>query len=619
MPNFTLYSPNARSVELRLYREAQGGVPEHRYNLEVAGNGWWRLHLYCDLTGWYYTFRVQTANGWQSETPGPWAKAVGINGARGAIVDLATTHPEGWDADRRPPLCASPIIYELHHRDFSISHTSGIRHKGRYLALTEHGTHTADHLATGIDHLVELGITHVQLLPSFDFSSIDETEARVPHYNWGYDPQNYNVPEGSYATDAADPAVRIREFKTMIVALHKAGIRVVLDVVYNHVANVATSPLECSAPGLYFRTWDDGATLSNGSGCGNETASEREAMRQFIVESVAYWAEEYHIDGFRFDLMALHDIQTMKAIRRRLHSIDPTICIYGEGWRADASPLSEKKAASKANAAHLPGLAFFGDELRDALRGPFGDDSMGGFLLGDTSCVNAVKFGIVGATPHPQVSLAHLRPWTKHAGQMIAYTSCHDDLCLYDRLRAVRPDITEDEAERLSILAHTAILTSQATPFIFSGEELLRTKRGVRNSYRSSDMINAIDWRNKGKHYNLFTCLRKLIQLRRQHPIFQLPTVHSVQRHLRFLNTKDAATVAFIIDIPSSTAERWKNVVVVLNAERCPQKISLPLNRYTLFLKGSQCSLSGIETLHTSTLEIPPQSALVAAVVKTRK
>lgn len=614
MPKFTLYSPNARSVELRLYREAQGGAPEHRYNLEVAGNGWWRLHLYCDLMGWYYTYRVQTADGWQRETPGPWATAVGVNGARGAIIDLEATNPEGWEADCRPPLCASPIIYELHHRDFSISHTSGIHHKGRYLALTESGTRTADNLATGIDHLTELGITHVQLLPSFDFSSIDETEARVPHYNWGYDPQNYNVPEGSYATDAVNPSVRIREFKMMVAALHKAGIRVVLDVVYNHVASVAASPLECAAPGIYFRRWPDG-TLANGSGCGNETASEHEAMRRFIVESVAYWAEEYHIDGFRFDLMALHDIATMKAVCRRLHAIDPTICVYGEGWAAAPSPLPARQAASKANMAKLPAIAAFGDELRDGLRGPFADDKLGGFLLGNAQAISAVKRGIVGATNHPQLADIHPPHWAKRPAQMLSYVSCHDDLCLYDRLLSASPTLSTDEAERLSLLAHTAVLTAQATPFIFSGEELLRSKRGVRNSYNSSDMINAIDWRGKSLHYQLFTALRRLIHLRRQHPLFQLPTAKAVAARLRFLDVGNHVAVAFTIDAPPSIGDSWKQAVVVLNADERPLHLALPLNRYTLYLKSFQSSLSGLTTLHTDTLEVPPHSPLIAAVV----
>ena len=609
---FALWSPDALSVELLLYRLGQGGAPAMRYNLETAGNGWWQLNVYRDLNGWFYTYRVLMASGWLPETPGPDATAVGVNGERAAIIDLSATNPDGWECDQRPPMAPRPIIYELHHRDYSISHSSGNHHKGHYLALTERTTHSPEGLSTGIDHLVELGITHVQLLPSFDFSSIDEGQPRVPHYNWGYDPQNYNVPEGSYATDAEHPMTRIREFKQMVQALHRVGIRVVLDVVYNHVASVEHSAFQRTAPRQYFRYAADGS-LANGSGCGNETASERAAMRQFMVESVAYWASEYHIDGFRFDLMALHDKATMKAIAERLATIDPTIFIYGEGWAAAPPMLPKSQSMTKQNVHCVKGIAAFGDEMRDALRGPIFDDAVGGFLMGNTQCIDLLKLGIVGAIAHPQLEHIKHRAWATQPTQMLAYVSCHDDLCLYDRLCATHPNISDEEAQRLSLLAHTAVLTSQGVPFLFAGEEMLRTKRGVRNSYRSPDMVNAIDWRNKSQRFGMYTYLRKLIAVRKQCGLFQLGTATAVRRQLRFLDVGAHCAVAYVIRARSK--QRWRGVLVILNAEHQTISVEVPRADYQVIAKAGVVNPDGLFSLSASRVEVPAQSAFIAAFI----
>ena len=606
---FKMWSPVAISVELRLYSEGVGGKVVARYNLEVAGEGWWRLNVYQDLKGLFYTYRVQTPEGWLDETPGVFATAVGVNGMRAAVVDLDATNPDGWEADKRPPVC-SPVIYELHHRDFSISHSSGVAHKGRFLALTERGTRSPEGLPTGIDHLVELGVTHVQLLPSFDFSSIDETQKNVPHYNWGYDPQNYNVPEGSYATDANTPEVRIKEFKQMVKALHDAGLRVILDVVYNHVASVSNSAFERTVPDYYFRRRNNGE-LANGSGCGNETASEQPMMRQFIVESVAFWAKEYHIDGFRFDLMALHDRQTMQAVVDRLHEIDASICVYGEGWAAEAPQLPAAQCMTKKNIHKVKGLAAFGDELRDALRGPFYDDTQGGFLFGNRSTLPLLKLGLAGMVYYPELGNSGHSAWAKSPLQVLSYVSCHDDLCLVDRLRAVSPQLSDEEVARLSLLAHTAVLTAQGTPFLFAGEELLRQKRGVRNSYRSVDTVNAIDWRGKARHFGVFTYLRRLIEMRKAHPAFRLTTAAQVKKHLHFLDVGDACTVAFTLN-GKAVCDAWGRIVVVLNAERRVVNVCVPEGDYTIVCRDGRVHLRNREHEVRTAFSVPPQSALIA-------
>ena len=604
----------AISVELRLYAEGVGGEAVARYNLEVAGEGWWRLNVYKDLKGFFYTYRVQTQEGWLEETPGVFATAVGVNGMRAAVVDLEATNPDGWEADKRPPVCP-PVIYELHHRDYSISHSSGVRNKGHFLALTERGTRSPEGLATGIDHLVELGVTHVQLLPSFDFSSIDETQKNVPHYNWGYDPQNYNVPEGSYATDATAPEVRIREFKQLVKALHDAGLRVVLDVVYNHVvynhvASVANSAFERTAPGYFFRHRKDG-TLANGSGCGNETASEQPMMRHFIVESVAFWAKEYHIDGFRFDLMALHDRVTMQAVVRRLREIDSSICVYGEGWAAETPQLPPTQCMVKGNIHKVKGLAAFGDELRDALRGPFYDDTKGGFLFGNCDALPFLKLGIAGMVSYSELGSLEPSAWAKHPSQVISYVSCHDDLCLCDRLRAVAPSLTDDAVARLSMLAHTAVLTAQGTPFLFAGEELLRQKRGVRNSYKSVDTVNAIDWRNKARHFAVFTYMRRLIEMRKAHPAFRMTTAEQVKKHLQFLEVGNACAVAFMLN-GKAVGDAWPRIVVVLNAELKEIEVSVPQGDYTIVCRDGRMLLGNREHEVRTAFSVPPQSALIA-------
>lgn len=613
---FSLWAPTADEVRLMLYNEGEGGHAYRTVSMEAGEEGVWHTTVAEDLLGKFYTFNVKTGDRWLGDTPGIFAKAVGVNGHRAAIIDLRSTDPEGWADDRRPPLrsAADVVIYEMHHRDFSISPASGIEHKGKFLALTEEGTRSPEGLATGIDHLRELGVTHVHLLPSYDYASIDETRLDENRYNWGYDPLNYNVPDGSYATDPYRPDVRIREFKQMVQALHQAGIRVILDVVYNHTFSIDGSNFERTAPGYFYRQRPDG-TYADASACGNETASNRPMMRKYIVESVLHWAREYHIDGFRFDLMGIHDIRTMNEVRAALTALDPSIIVYGEGWAAQAPQLPQDSLAMKANTYRMPGIAAFSDEMRDALRGPFNDNKQGAFLAGLPGGEESIKFGIVGAVQHPQVCNDSVNysqaPWAGEPTQMISYVSCHDDMCLVDRLRASIPGIKDDELARLDKLAQTAVFTSQGIPFIYAGEEVMRDKKGVHNSFQSPDSINAIDWSRKALHADVFAYYKGLIQLRKNHPAFRLGSAELVRRHLEFLPVEGKNLVAWRLK-EHAGGDKWEDIVVVLNSRREPARVTVPQGNYTIVCKDGAINEGGLAKVSGAELTVPAQSALIA-------
>lgn len=612
---FTLWAPTADEVRLMLYEAGEGGHAYETVSMERAEEGTWKTKVEKDLKGKFYTFNVKIGEKWQGDTPGINAKAVGVNGKRAAIIDLRETDPEGWAEDKRPPL-ASPadiIIYEVHHRDFSVHPSSGIEHKGKFLAMTETGTKNPGGMATGIDHLKELGVTHVHILPSYDYASVDETRLDENKYNWGYDPLNYNVPEGSYSTDPYRPEVRIREFKQMVQALHKAGIRVVLDVVYNHTFNTAESNFERTVPGYFYRQKPDG-TLADGSACGNETASNRPMMRKYMIESVLYWINEYHIDGFRFDLMGIHDIETMNEIRKAASAVDPTIFIYGEGWAASAPQMPEDSLAMKANTYKMPGIAAFSDEMRDALRGPFNNNEQGAFLAGLPGGEESIKFGIAGAVKHPQINNDSVNyskaPWAGQPTQMISYVSCHDDMCLVDRLKASVPGITPEELVRLDKLAQTAVFTSQGVPFIYAGEEVLRDKKGVHNSYQSPDSINAIDWDRKTLNADAFAYYKGLIQLRRNHPAFRLGDAELVRKHLEFLPVEGTNLVAYRLK-DHAGGDTWKDIIVVLNARREVASLSVPEGKYTVVCQNGLVNEKGLATIYGPSLKVAPQSAMI--------
>lgn len=597
-------SPDVKKVDVVISDNDSDTAQQLVKSMKRVGAGKWKLTVKNDLKGKYYVFSVYN-QAQPDHNPGVFAKAVGVNGKRGAIVDLKDTDPDGWADDVRPEL-KNPcdlIIYEMHHRDFSMDMSSGIKNKGKFLALTE---------PAAISHLRRLGVNAVHILPSFDFASIDESKPDVAQYNWGYDPLNYNVPEGSYSTNAADPKTRIREFKQMVQALHKAGIRVILDVVYNHTFDINGSNFQKTYPDYFFRKNAEGK-YSDGSGCGNETASDKELMREFMKESVAYWVNEYHIDGFRFDLMGVHDIETMNEIHDVVAQIDPTIYIYGEGWSAGSCAYPQDKLAIKANARQLNGIGAFSDEMRDALRGPFSDDTKGGFLAGVPGQEESIKFGIAGAISHPQIDMTKVNyskvPWTNEPSQMVAYVSCHDDMCLTDRLRSSIPYIGDDELIRLDLLAQTAVLTSQGVPFILSGEEMLRDKKGVHNSYRSPDSINRLDWNNLKRYPQVFDYYAGLISLRKQHPAFRMGSADEVRKNLCFLEAPEGV-VAYQLK-NNAGGDSWKNIIVVLNSQKTPQTVDVPENTYTMVVANGKVDTNGIGLLSGKTLTVAPQSALI--------
>lgn len=598
---FRLFAPdNAKTVKLRIYKAGHKGRPERTVKMERTAADTWTATVTGNLMGRFYTF--DTGRG---ECAGVFAKAVGVNGQRAAIIDMDKTDPAGWNDDRRP-VVKSPadlVIYEMHHRDYSIDASSGIANGGKFLALTD---------PKAIAHLKELGVNAVHILPSFDYASVDETRLSTPQYNWGYDPVNYNVPDGSYSTDPYKPETRIREFKQMVQALHKAGIRVILDVVYNHTFNIDGSNFQRTYPDYFYRKTADGK-YSDGSGCGNETASERDMMRRFMVESVLYWIDEYHIDGFRFDLMGCHDIETMNAIRKAVDKVDPTIFIYGEGWSAGSCALPKEQLGLKANMKAMPGIAAFSDELRDALRGPFSDDTKGAFLAGKPGEEESIKFGIAGAIEHPQVDMSKVNysteAWASQPTQMISYVSCHDDMCLTDRLRASIPGITTDELIRLDMLAQTAVLTSQGVPFILSGEEMLRDKKGVHNSYNSPDSINRLDWNNMELYPQVMDYYKNLTRLRRNHPAFRLGSADLVRRHLEFLPTQPGLVAFRLKDYAGR--DDWRNIIVILNAAKQQRKVAIPQGNYTIVCHEGKIDENGLSTFSGSEATVSAQSALI--------
>ena len=612
---FTLWAPTAEEVRVLLYDSGNEGSAYQTLSLEMGEDGIWNTSIKEDLKGKFYTFNVKVNGKWLGDTPGIMAKAVGVNGKRAAVIDLRSTDPEGWANDVRPLLkdYADIIVYEMHHRDFSLDSVSGIRNKGKFLALTELGTTTSQGEKTGIDHLKELGVTHVHILPSYDYASVDESKPDKAQYNWGYDPQNYNVPDGSYSTDPYKPDVRIKEFKQMVQALHKAGIRVVLDVVYNHTFNIEESNFERTVPGYFYRQTKDGKP-ANGSGCGNETASDRAMMRKYMVESVLYWINEYHIDGFRFDLMGIHDIETMNEIRAAVDKIDPSIFIYGEGWAASAPQLDQEELAMKANIYKMPRIAAFSDEMRDGLRGGWDDDRKGAFLIGQPGHEMSIKFGLVGAVKHPQVindSVNYSKePWALQPTQMISYVSCHDDMCLADRLKATMPDATDEERASLHKLAETFVFTSQGVPFIFAGDEMMRDKKGIHNSYNSPDSINTIDWRNKTIHHDVFDYVRELITLRKNHPAFRMGDADKVRQYMEFLPVEGSNLVAFILK-DNANGDSWKNIIVAFNSRKEPAKLSIPAGRYTIVCKDGKIKQSGMGQVSGNEIIVPARSAMI--------
>lgn len=618
---FRVWAPTAESIVLCLHTAPApagdaAGTPEVRIPLEKSTHGVWVYQTKEYLHGTYYTYLV-TADGATHETTDPYARACSANGARSMVVELSKTNPEGWDTDHGPALSrpTDAILYELHIRDLSMDASSGITHKGKFAGLSETGTRNKAGLSTGLDHLKELGITHIHLLPCFDYASVDETN---PSFNWGYDPANYNIPEGSYASDPSDGAVRIREMKEMVQALHAAGLGVIMDVVYNHTAAAADSHFNRLVPYYYYRMNPDG-TFANGSACGNETASERPMMRNFLIDSVAYWAKEYHIDGFRFDLMGLHDIDTMRAIRARLNEINPQLLMYGEGWVGGPSPLPENARAIKQNISRIPGVAAFNDNLRDAIKGSVFDAKEKGFVTGKKKLCEDIRFGICGCAPHPQLDLKNMRSadafWAASPAQCVNYVSAHDNYTLWDKLACSFRSGTKTLRIRMNKLAAAIYLTAQGIPFFQAGEEFLRSKPAADgsgfddNSYRSPDSVNALKWNELTKNRAVYEYYRGLIAFRKAHPALRMDTAQQVAAHLRFLPDVPENTVGFLLT-GHAGGDALKDICILFNPNRAAVQFYIPNGIWDIYaddaftgteplgqIKGENAVVEGVSCL----------------------
>lgn len=616
--SFKLWSPQAERVRVNLYDDGRTGKPFKTIDMSLDNStGVWSCSVPGQLYGKFYTFQIFQHGKWHDETPGIWAKAVGVNGRRAAIIDFKKTTPENWENDKGPEVrhFTDVVLYEMHHRDMSLHPSSGIANKGKFLALTEPGTTSPQGEKTGIDHLKELGVTHVHILPSYDYNSVDEANLPANQYNWGYDPQNYNVPEGSYSTNPSDPYARVREMKQMVKALHDAGIGVVMDVVYNHTAENDGSNLELTAPGYYYRHREDGS-WSDASGCGNETASDREQMANFIVNSVKYWAEEYHIDGFRFDLMAIHDIETMNNVASELRKINPGILLYGEGWTCGESPLPSVNRALKENVASMDRIAVFSDDIRDSIKGHYCDISDRGFVTGKRGCEETIKIGIVAATAHPQVDYRKGNnskfPYAKSPQEVINYVSCHDDYTLSDKLAFSMKDATVSERKRAARLAQTIVLTSQGVPLISAGEEVFRDKKGVGNSYCSPDSINAIDWDLKTINNGQFEYYRELIALRKAHPAFRMRSAGEIARNIVFDNTGIPNLISYSI-LNNANDDDWKEIKVVFNGNSEDVSIDIQEYKWTVIACDGKIRATGLGLSNGGKMTAARISALILA------
>ena len=614
---FKVWAPTASEVSLQLYRTGHNDDLYKETVMTKGDKGVWELKVDGDLNGVYYTYEVTV--GANSEVAvDPYARTVGVNGMRGMVVDLESTNPSNWSSDVSPDFSGDitdAIIYELHIRDLSSAANSGIKNAGKYLGLTETGTVNDEGLATGLDHIKEMGITHLHLLPAFDHRSIDETKLDEAQFNWGYDPQNYNSPEGSYSTDPYNGEVRVNEFKQMVQALHENGIRVVMDVVYNHTGATADSDFNKIVPGYYYRQNEDGS-FSNGSGCGNETASERLMMRKFMIDSVTYWATEYNIDGFRFDLMALHDVETMNALEEALHEIDPSIIIYGEGWTGGGSPLQDEEAAYKGNAKETPNIAYFNDDMRDAVKGNVGNDWEAGYINGNTTdyFYERLKFGIVGSAYHSQVGGEWKdRDWAANPSQSISYVSAHDNNTLYDKLlgveKAANGDTSNDYIKMLQKQANAIVLTGQGVPFLHAGVEMMRSKDGNHNSYNSSDEVNQIDWSLKSENQDVVDYYKGLIELRKSNAAFRMMTQEEVQENLNFAEKTDEEVLSFTLNSYEDSAEK---IVVIHNVSDENKTVSLEESgKWSIVVNGEEAGVKELDVVQGNEVEVTPHSSYV--------
>lgn len=615
MTRFKVWAPEAESVKLNLYKQGEGDNLIDQHIMKKSANGTYVFEKQGDCNGIYYTYTVVN-HGEEQEAVDPYTKAAGVNGQRGMVINLAKTNPQGFEMDgyRNPEHITDAIIYEGSVRDFTMDESSGVFHNGKFLGLTEANTTNHFGEATALDYISGLGVTHVQILPAFDFETVDEKNQKA-QYNWGYDPDNYNVPEGSYAVSPYDGAVRIQEMKQMVLALHSRGIGVIMDVVFNHTYRRDDSNLQKIVPGYYYRSDETGYT--NGSGCGNEVASDRPMVQKLIVDSLIYWAKEYHIDGFRFDLMGVLDIDTMNVIAERLKEIRPDIYLYGEGWNGGPSSLAEEKRAFKASAKKMPGIGMFNDDIRDTIKGSvFYDDHLG-FVNGGTHLENALRYGITGAVAHPQVDYDAYgsKPWAKEPGQSINYVSCHDNYTLWDKLSVSCPEASEEKKKAMNRLCAAIVFTSQGVPFIQAGEEFLRSKplpekKGfAENSYNMPDAVNSIKWDNIHEYPDMIAYYKGLMALRKTHPVFRMQSEAEMTQNLCFLSDTPENVVAYLLK-GKGADDTPENILVIFNGNDEEILYNLPEGKWKILVDDKTAGADGKKNISEKT-DVEPLSALV--------
>lgn len=615
MTRFKVWAPEAESVKLNLYKQGEGDNLIDQHIMKKSANGTYVFEKQGDCNGIYYTYTVVN-HGEEQEAVDPYTKAAGVNGQRGMVINLAKTNPQGFELDgyRNPEHITDAIIYEGSVRDFTMDESSGVFHNGKFLGLTEANTTNHFGEATALDYISGLGVTHVQILPAFDFETVDEKNQKA-QYNWGYDPDNYNVPEGSYAVSPYDGAVRIQEMKQMVLALHSRGIGVIMDVVFNHTYRRDDSNLQKIVPGYYYRSDETGYT--NGSGCGNEVASDRPMVQKLIVDSLIYWAKEYHIDGFRFDLMGVLDIDTMNVIAERLKEIRPDIYLYGEGWNGGPSSLAEEKCAFKASAKKMPGIGMFNDDIRDTIKGSvFYDDHLG-FVNGGTHLENALRYGITGAVAHPQVDYDAYgsKSWAKEPGQSIDYVSCHDNYTLWDKLSVSCPEASEEKKKAMNRLCAAIVFTSQGVPFIQAGEEFLRSKplpekKGfAENSYNMPDAVNSIKWDNIHEYPDMIAYYKGLMALRKAHPVFRMQSEAEMTQNLCFLSDTPENVVAYLLK-GKGADDTPENILVIFNGNDEEILYNLPEGKWKILVDDKTAGADGKKII-SAKADVEPLSALV--------
>lgn len=604
---FRLWAPTASEAKLVIYKKWSDKIGAE-INMQQGKKGTWTSELKGNQKGLFYTYKVKIGDKW-TEAVDPYVRAASVNGDKGAVVNLEETNPKKWKANKKPKFKnpEDAIIYELHVRDLSIQPESGIKQKGKYLGVTEKGTKGPEGVKTGLDHIKDLGVTHVQFLPIFDYASVNEETLNEPQYNWGYDPKNFNVPEGSYSTNPYEPTVRITELKQMVQTLHDNNLRVVMDVVYNHMYNAAESNFHKLVPGYYYRYNEDG-TFANGTGVGNDTASERKMMRKFMVESVTYWAKEYNLDGFRFDLMGIHDYETMNEIRKAVNQIDPSIILHGEGWDLN-TPLAAELKANQKNAEKMKGIAHFNDDIRDGLKGSVFEEKENGFVNGKQNMEDRIKKGITAGIDYDTNSSTYQDP-----EQVLTYVEAHDNHTLWDKLELTNSGDNEEARKQMHKLSSSILLTSQGIPFLHAGQEFMRTKYGDHNSYKSPDSINQMDWLRRATFNNEVDYMKGLIELRKKYSAFRMTSAEQIKIHVSFIDAPKN-TVAYIIE-----GNKHEYFTVAHNANREAVEITLPSKGpWKVLVDGKQAGSKPLYVVHDNKIKVPALSSIVLKSEKTIK